>query len=316
MAVAAADRHGDKLNLDDARDRARCSPCVLLILARHHVGHQWHYPPLSIRDPRAGYKTCTRRMARRLTSYTSPAMLAFTLVSAALVALGQAQTPISAVVPGALRLLNATVQGRLHAALPYSAPCYSTVNGVNVGRDDAACAAVEAGYTNPLSRVAQFGAYMVRPYFYVRVIACSDFIYSWCDLHTLIAFQILAHSHSCSRTGKPARPPRSSVFSTTRTHQTHFPTRRRTAPRATSPPTTSVSSILVSPSITECCPDRYPRSLGCFGCLGVLQVDGRVTGGQEQRSRLQGPLFKEGRARSLGRSYPSRCEVCALITPN
>jgi hypothetical protein len=90
-------------------------------------------------------------------------MLAFTLVSAALVALGQAQTPISAVVPGALQLLNATVQGRLHAALPYSAPCYSTVNGVNVGRDDAACAAVEAGYTNPLSRVAQFGAYMVRP---------------------------------------------------------------------------------------------------------------------------------------------------------
>jgi hypothetical protein len=91
------------------------------------------------------------------------------LVSTALAALGAAHTPVGAVAPAALRLLNATVQGRLHAAKPVSAPCYAAFEGAPVARDAAACAAVQAGYTSPLFRVAQFGAYMVRLLLHRRI---------------------------------------------------------------------------------------------------------------------------------------------------
>jgi hypothetical protein len=89
-------------------------------------------------------------------------MLSSMIALALLPVLVPARTYVESVNPGVLRALNATVKGRLHTAKPVSAPCYSTFNGTYVGRDESACTAVEAGYTSPTFRVANFGAYMVR----------------------------------------------------------------------------------------------------------------------------------------------------------
>jgi hypothetical protein len=75
--------------------------------------------------------------------------------------LALARVPVESVNHAVLVALNATVDGRLHAAKPVSAPCYSTFDGRHVGRDSTSCAIVEANYTNPLYRVTQPGAYMV-----------------------------------------------------------------------------------------------------------------------------------------------------------
>ena len=61
----------------------------------------------------------------------------------------------------AFDILNVTVGGRLHAALPFERACFSTVEGKHVNVSEAACAALQANYTNPVYCVAHFGAYML-----------------------------------------------------------------------------------------------------------------------------------------------------------
>ncbi|KAI0341808.1 FAD-binding domain-containing protein [Trametopsis cervina] len=78
-----------------------------------------------------------------------------------LVVATKARVPITAVDVQSLNALNATVGGRLHTAKPVSSPCFSTFDGEFVGRDEAACAVVEAGYVDTLYRTSQFGAYVV-----------------------------------------------------------------------------------------------------------------------------------------------------------
>ncbi|EJF63609.1 FAD-binding domain-containing protein [Dichomitus squalens LYAD-421 SS1] len=61
----------------------------------------------------------------------------------------------------AFDILNITVGGRLHKALPFERPCFSIVEGKHVNVSEAACAALQANYTNPVYRVEHFGAYML-----------------------------------------------------------------------------------------------------------------------------------------------------------
>ncbi|KAI0707571.1 FAD-binding domain-containing protein [Cerioporus squamosus] len=67
----------------------------------------------------------------------------------------------SASLVSALSTLNATVGGRLERAVPFEAPCFSTVEGKSVPVDAAACAAIQSNYTDPTFRVTHFGAYML-----------------------------------------------------------------------------------------------------------------------------------------------------------
>ncbi|KZT68409.1 isoamyl alcohol oxidase [Daedalea quercina L-15889] len=60
-----------------------------------------------------------------------------------------------------LAVLNATVGGRLHEAVPWELPCFSEYNGTSVTPDEAACAAIQANYTSPFERAKHFGAYMM-----------------------------------------------------------------------------------------------------------------------------------------------------------
>ena len=60
----------------------------------------------------------------------------------------------------AFHLLNATVGGRLRIAVPFEKACFSTVEGQHVNVSAAACATLQANYTNPLYRMANFAAYM------------------------------------------------------------------------------------------------------------------------------------------------------------
>ncbi|THH13439.1 hypothetical protein EW146_g6785 [Bondarzewia mesenterica] len=57
--------------------------------------------------------------------------------------------------------LNSTVGGKLYTAVPFAAPCFSVVNGVNVTVDAAACQAVQVAYTSPTLLVENFAAYMM-----------------------------------------------------------------------------------------------------------------------------------------------------------
>lgn len=57
--------------------------------------------------------------------------------------------------------LNASVGGRLHATIPFELPCFSTFGGESVVPDPAACAMTQENYTDPVFRVARFGAYMI-----------------------------------------------------------------------------------------------------------------------------------------------------------
>ncbi len=61
----------------------------------------------------------------------------------------------------AYQLLNATVGGRLRSAVPLEKPCFSSYEGKASAADPAACAAVQANYTDPTYRVTQFGGYML-----------------------------------------------------------------------------------------------------------------------------------------------------------
>ena len=61
----------------------------------------------------------------------------------------------------AFNLLNVTVGGRLHTALPFERACFSIVEGKHVNVSEAACATLQANYTNPVYRVEHFGAYML-----------------------------------------------------------------------------------------------------------------------------------------------------------
>ncbi|KAM5541134.1 hypothetical protein V8D89_005063 [Ganoderma adspersum] len=60
----------------------------------------------------------------------------------------------------AFHSLNLTVGGRLHSAVPFEQACFSTHEGQHVDVSSAACATIQANYTDPLYRVAHFGAYM------------------------------------------------------------------------------------------------------------------------------------------------------------
>ncbi|KAI1789988.1 FAD-binding domain-containing protein [Ganoderma leucocontextum] len=60
----------------------------------------------------------------------------------------------------AFHRLNVTVGGRLHTAVPFENACFSILEGQHVNVSAAACAALQANYTNPLYRVDHFGAYM------------------------------------------------------------------------------------------------------------------------------------------------------------
>lgn len=72
-----------------------------------------------------------------------------------------AASTVPSAVPSTLNNLNATVGGRLKAAIPFESPCFSTVQGHSVPIDPAACAEIQASYTDPTFRVKHFGAYML-----------------------------------------------------------------------------------------------------------------------------------------------------------
>lgn len=86
---------------------------------------------------------------------------AFFIVSISSAARVVADVPASSISNSQWQTLNDTLGGKLRTALPFSAPCFSTVNGLNVTVDSEACSNVEVNYTNPLYRVEQFGAYML-----------------------------------------------------------------------------------------------------------------------------------------------------------
>jgi hypothetical protein len=53
-----------------------------------------------------------------------------------------------------------SLEGRLHSAIPVSAPCFPVVNGQNSTINPTECSAVEAGYTLADFRSARYPAYM------------------------------------------------------------------------------------------------------------------------------------------------------------
>ena len=67
----------------------------------------------------------------------------------------------SSSLPFAFHFLNVSVGGRLHAATPFENACFSILQGQHVNVSAAACAALQANYTNPVYRVDHFGAYML-----------------------------------------------------------------------------------------------------------------------------------------------------------
>ena len=56
--------------------------------------------------------------------------------------------------------LNASVAGHLQFSQPFGLPCFSSFEGQPALSDPEACAAVQANYTDPVSRSKLFGAYM------------------------------------------------------------------------------------------------------------------------------------------------------------
>ncbi|KAG0157785.1 hypothetical protein PDIDSM_1839 [Penicillium digitatum] len=55
---------------------------------------------------------------------------------------------------------NATVGGRAKLLTPFALPCFSSYNGEPVARDDAACAAIQANYSDPWLRTNAPNGYM------------------------------------------------------------------------------------------------------------------------------------------------------------
>ena len=60
----------------------------------------------------------------------------------------------------AFNRLNVSVGGRLHSAVPFEKDCFSVVEGRPANVSAVGCATLQANYTNPLYRVANFAAYM------------------------------------------------------------------------------------------------------------------------------------------------------------
>ncbi|KAJ7717139.1 FAD-binding domain-containing protein [Mycena metata] len=73
---------------------------------------------------------------------------------------GALSTPILKVSDAQWHTLNTTVGGRLHAATPFSLPCFSKYNNLTVSVDEASCAAIQANYTSPTFRLQSFSANM------------------------------------------------------------------------------------------------------------------------------------------------------------
>ena len=57
--------------------------------------------------------------------------------------------------------LNAFVGGHLQLSKPFELPCFSSFEGQPISLDPKTCAAVQANYSDPVSRSKRFGAYMV-----------------------------------------------------------------------------------------------------------------------------------------------------------
>ncbi|KAJ8074384.1 hypothetical protein PM082_015284 [Marasmius tenuissimus] len=70
------------------------------------------------------------------------------------------QTTFAAATAKQWERLGQSLEGRLHPAVPVSAPCFDIVNGKKVGRNSTACAEVQAGYTKPEFRFPKANAYM------------------------------------------------------------------------------------------------------------------------------------------------------------
>ncbi|KAG7091879.1 hypothetical protein E1B28_008280 [Marasmius oreades] len=70
------------------------------------------------------------------------------------------QTVYGAASPQEWKRLGESLQGRLHPAIPLSAPCFSVVNGRNVQRSESACREVQQGYTKPDFRFTAASARM------------------------------------------------------------------------------------------------------------------------------------------------------------
>lgn len=60
----------------------------------------------------------------------------------------------------ALKTFNATVGGRVRSLTPFSLPCFSSYKGQTVARDNAACTAIQANYSNPWLRTNSPNGYM------------------------------------------------------------------------------------------------------------------------------------------------------------
>ncbi|KAK7689560.1 hypothetical protein QCA50_007352 [Cerrena zonata] len=57
--------------------------------------------------------------------------------------------------------LNTTVNGRLSVSIPFSKPCFSSFEGQPVQPDQSACSAIQKNYTDAVTRVNDFSAYMI-----------------------------------------------------------------------------------------------------------------------------------------------------------
>ncbi|KAF9013840.1 FAD-binding domain-containing protein [Hymenopellis radicata] len=67
--------------------------------------------------------------------------------------------PTSSIPSSKWHALNATLGGKLHAAVPLAAPCFSSLNGDEFRGNTSECAIVETGYRNPFFRSDKFNAY-------------------------------------------------------------------------------------------------------------------------------------------------------------
>jgi hypothetical protein len=56
--------------------------------------------------------------------------------------------------------LASRVDGRLYTALPIASPCFETVNGAHVGRNETECAIIQQNYVSPVFRSPRFSPRM------------------------------------------------------------------------------------------------------------------------------------------------------------
>ena len=83
--------------------------------------------------------------------------------------------PASAIPPAEWETLNATVNGRLHAARPLASPCYWNVNGTEQRADREHCATVQSNRRNHWFATDQPGAFQSVSSCYTRTRAgCNE----------------------------------------------------------------------------------------------------------------------------------------------